>query len=107
MKMHNFCIQMQQSDGGGGIGQVPEGGIDPSDFDIAPFEGNPFGFLKTGGIDVEDCVGQFNIKLDMGQDSSMRSLGAPFGMSLWNHNCQCNLEWDYDDDSVHSKEVDS
>ena len=134
MRLHNFCIRMQQKDGGGRIGPAPEGGINPSDFDIDPFEGNPFGFLETGGVDEEDCVGQFDVDLDVGQDSNMRNLIRDSFADLVsynvdstlrdefvdeiidrqikrpNHNLRRNREWDYDDDdsveSTHEEKED-
>ena len=76
MKLHNFCIRMEQRDGGGRLGPALDADFNPADFGILTLEGNPFGFLETSGID-EECDGTFDDGLGMGQDSGMSNLHSP------------------------------
>ena len=131
MKLHNFCIRMEQKDGDGRVGVIETAEINPSNFDINPLGGSPFGFYETGRDD-EECDGEFDNGLDMGHESGAtivnpssdppNNYGAYTNSSLRdelvddivdrrlprpNYNRRRNRDWEWDDDkSIDSSDYD-
>jgi len=77
-KLHNFCIRMDQRDGGGRIGSFSGNNVDPREYGIDPLHGvgnqnNPFGYLNTQQTDDDTTVSPGAFVSSLTPDDSRRT----------------------------------